>query len=129
MNHLRQRIDQDKNLIMYLVITLVVKIPRVPSITGNDAFVVIWMGRIITERIFQHLAIKPSITNWFVSVCYISIGLPGLLAVLTALGISIEFAVLIITCITAIPMLGIKAAGIALVLQSLTILILLVRPG
>ena len=76
---------------------LLLRIPRVPGVIGNDSFVVLWMGRIVQEGDLTIWSLSPLSIFGMYPFSGIPIGVPSLLAFLFWLGLSIETATFVLS--------------------------------
>ena len=89
-------------LIVIIALGLILRIPRVPGLTGADAFRVFWMGQIISEGYFTNWIISPfSLIGYYPFASY-PIGGPLLVGMFLFLGFSLESTVLIISAVVTV---------------------------
>ena len=82
-----------KEVIVIVLLSIVMRIPRVPGLIGDDAFIVLWMGRILSEGYFEIWTLSPfSLFGLYPSAAY-PIGIPLIVAVMLKLGLSFEIIV------------------------------------
>ena len=103
---------ENQSLSLLIVINLLLRIPRVPGVIGDDVFVVLWMGRIVQEGDFTNWTLTPlSIFGMYPFSGY-PIGVPLLLGFAFWLGLSIESAILVFSMtFCVIGLLGAYSLG------------------
>lgn len=89
-------------LLVLIIINIIIRIPRTPGILGDDAFVVLWMGHIISEGYIDNWTISLlSIFGLYPFASY-PIGVPLIIASLNFLGLSYELISLVYSIGSAI---------------------------
>ena len=103
---------ENQSLSLLIVINLLLRIPRVPGVIGDDVFVVLWMGRIAQEGDFANWTLTPlSIFGMYPFSGY-PIGIPLLFGFAFWLGLSIESAILVFSMtFCVIGLLGAYSLG------------------
>ena len=76
---------------------ILIRIPRVPGIIGNDAFVVLWMGLALSNGFWEIWTITPASIFGLHPYSPGAISIPFLISVMIRLGLSYEAIVLILT--------------------------------
>ncbi len=84
-------------LVVLLLLTVVLRIPRVGGIIGDDAFRVIWMGLVLSEGHMESWTVSIFSPFGLYPYSFYPIGVPLLLACLLNLGVSYETSVLLIS--------------------------------
>ncbi len=94
---LQKIIVERKEVIAIVLLSIVMRIPRVPGIIGDDAFIVLWMGRILSEGYFEIWTLSPfALFGLYPSAAY-PIGIPLIVAIMVNLGLSFEIIVFIVS--------------------------------
>lgn len=94
--------NEQKYLILILIINLLLRIPRVDSIRGSDAFTVLWMGRFVSEGYYAIWSLTPISIFGLCPFSDYPIGIPLLIGLFLNLGLSYETTVLIISLLSTI---------------------------
>ncbi|MFW9851211.1 MAG: 6-pyruvoyl-tetrahydropterin synthase-related protein, partial [Candidatus Thorarchaeota archaeon] len=89
-------------LVGLVILNIILRIPRVGGIIGDDAFRVIWMGKVLSEgytdlwtvSIFSFFGLYP--------FSFYPIGVPFILAGLFTIGLSYEVAVFLLSIVTCV---------------------------
>ncbi|MFW9912084.1 MAG: hypothetical protein ACFFEU_06420 [Candidatus Thorarchaeota archaeon] len=95
-------ISARKDLLALIVLSIAIRIPRVPGILGDDAFVVLWMGHVLSEGYFTIWTLSPLSLIGLYPFSDYPIGVPLFIAAMMKLGLSFEAIVLIISMTTNI---------------------------
>ena len=96
-DNIRTIIGAKKELVVLVLLSIIIRIPRVPGVIGDDAFVVLWMGRILSEGYFVNYTLSPfSILGLYPFVSY-PIGIPIIVAFMLRLGLSFAMIVYIVS--------------------------------
>ena len=94
---IRKLIITRKELIVLVLLSMILRIPRVPGIIGDDAFVVLWLGRILSEGYFENYALSPfSLLGLYPFATY-PLGIPLVVAIMLRLGLSFEVIVTVVS--------------------------------
>ena len=97
LSHLASKITENRPLSILIVVNLLLRIPRSSGVIGNDAFVVLWMGRIVQEGNLIIWSLSPLSIFGMYPFSGLPIGVPSLLAILFWLGLSIESATFVLS--------------------------------
>jgi hypothetical protein len=96
----------EKNSKMYLIavlaLNMVLRIPRVGGIIGDDAFRVIWMGQVLSEGYTDLWTVSIFSLFGLYPFSFYPIGVPLVVASLFYLGVSLEVTVFLLSEITGI---------------------------
>jgi hypothetical protein len=93
----RNLIAPRRELIILVLLSIMIRIPRVSGVIGDDAFVVLWMGRILSEGYFENWTLSPfSLFGLYPFASY-PIGIPLVVAIMLRLGLSFEIIVFVVS--------------------------------
>ncbi len=94
---IRKSIITRKELIVLVLLSIMLRIPRVTGIIGDDAFVILWMGRILSEGYFENYTLSPfSLLGLYPFASY-PLGIPLVVAIMLRLGLSFEVIVSVVS--------------------------------
>jgi hypothetical protein len=95
-------ISAKRDLLALILLSIVIRVPRVPGILGNDAFIVLWMGHVLSEGYFTNWILSPFSLIGLYPFSDYPIGLPLVIAAMMKLNLSFEVIVLIISITASI---------------------------
>jgi len=95
-------ISSKRDLLALILLSIVIRIPRVPGILGNDAFIVLWMGRVLSEGYLTIWTLSPFSLLGLYPFSDYPIGVPLIIAGMMILGLPLEVIVLIISITSSI---------------------------
>lgn len=112
LNRLRGELWKRWDILALVILGIMVRLPRVSGIIGDDAFVVLWMGLALSEGHWEIWTISPVSPFGLHPYSPGAIGGPLLIAIMIRLGFSYEAIVLIISLAAGvIGTLGAYALG------------------
>lgn len=94
---IRNIIVYRRELIALILLSVVMRIPRVPGVIGDDAFIVLWMGRVLSEGYFENWTLSPFALFGLYPFSSYPIGIPFIIAVMLNLGFSFEITVFLVS--------------------------------
>ena len=62
-----------QELLFIMVISIIIRIPRVPGILGNDAFIALFMGKILSEGYIVNWTLSPFSISRFFSIVFLTV--------------------------------------------------------
>ena len=91
------KVKRHYQVLIIVLLSILLRIPRVPGIIGNDAFVILWMARMVSEGNFINWTLSPLSLVGMYPFSFYPIGVTLILGSLMSLGASFEVIVTILS--------------------------------